>query len=90
MTRIQPGVRLDESGFLNAFDANRDRICAAAAKVFVRSYMAASFNVLAPVTPSAALLTMRDAIRASVAGVVGLPDELCIRAEAASRARIHG
>ena len=36
MTRIQPGVRLDESAFLNAFDANRDRICAAAAKVYVR------------------------------------------------------
>lgn len=36
MTRIQPGVRLDESGFLNAFDAHRDRICAAAAKVYVR------------------------------------------------------
>ena len=36
MTRIEPGVRLDESGFLNAFDANRDRICAAAAKVYVR------------------------------------------------------
>jgi len=36
MTRIQPGVRLDESGFLNAFDANRERICAAAAKVYVR------------------------------------------------------
>ena len=25
-----------KSGFLNAFDANRDRICAAAAKVYVR------------------------------------------------------
>lgn len=36
MTRIQPGVRLDESGLLNAFDANRERICAAAAKVYVR------------------------------------------------------
>ena len=36
MTRIQPGVRLDESEFLNAFDANRERICAAAAKVYVR------------------------------------------------------
>jgi len=36
LTRIQPGVRLDESGFLNAFDANRDKICAAAAKVYVR------------------------------------------------------
>ena len=36
MARIQPGVRLDESGLLNAFDANRDRICAAAAKVYVR------------------------------------------------------
>ena len=36
MTRIQPGVRLDESGLLNAFDANRERICAASAKVYVR------------------------------------------------------
>ncbi len=36
LARIQPGVRLDESGFLNAFDANRDKICAAAAKVYVR------------------------------------------------------
>jgi DNA-binding PadR family transcriptional regulator len=26
----------DESGFLNAFDSNRDLICAAAAKVYVR------------------------------------------------------
>jgi hypothetical protein len=36
LTRIQPGVRLDELGFLNAFDSNRDSICAAAAKVYVR------------------------------------------------------
>jgi hypothetical protein len=36
LARIQPGVRRDESGFLNAFDANRDKICAAAAKVYVR------------------------------------------------------
>jgi hypothetical protein len=36
LTRIQPDVRLDESGFLNAFDANRDKICAAAAKIYVR------------------------------------------------------
>lgn len=36
MTRIQPGVLLDESGFLSVFGANRDRICAAAAKVYVR------------------------------------------------------
>ena len=36
LARIQPGVRPDESGFLNAFDANRDKICAAAARVYVR------------------------------------------------------
>jgi hypothetical protein len=36
LARIQPGIRRDESGFLNAFDANRDKICAAAAKVYMR------------------------------------------------------
>lgn len=36
LARIQPDVPLDESGFLNAFDANRDKICAAAARVYVR------------------------------------------------------
>ena len=36
LARMQPGVPLDESGFLNAFDANRDKICAAAARVYVR------------------------------------------------------
>ncbi len=36
LRRIQPDIRLDESGFLNAFDSNRDLICAAAAKVYVR------------------------------------------------------
>jgi hypothetical protein len=36
LTRIQPDVRLDESGFLSAFDANRDKICAVAARAYVR------------------------------------------------------
>jgi Protein of unknown function (DUF1488) len=36
MKRIQPDVRLNEPGLLNAFDSNRDLICAAAAKVYVR------------------------------------------------------
>lgn len=36
LRRIQPDARPDESGFLNAFDSNRDRICAAAARVYVR------------------------------------------------------
>ena len=35
LTILQPRS-LDESGFLSAFDANRDRICAAAAKVYLR------------------------------------------------------
>src|SRR6185437_13751440 len=33
---IQPDAGYDESGFLHAFDSNRDLICAAAAKVYVR------------------------------------------------------
>jgi hypothetical protein len=36
LNRIQPDAHLDEAGFLNAFDSNRDLICAAAAKVYVR------------------------------------------------------
>jgi hypothetical protein len=36
LKRIQPDVRPDESGFLNAFDTNRDLICAAAARIYVR------------------------------------------------------
>ena len=36
LARIQPNVRLDESGLLDAFDANRDKICAAAARLYVR------------------------------------------------------
>jgi hypothetical protein len=36
LTSIHPGISLDEVGFLSAFDANRDLICAAAAKVYVR------------------------------------------------------
>jgi hypothetical protein len=36
LRRIQPDASPDESGFLNAFDCNRDVICAAAAKVYVR------------------------------------------------------
>jgi hypothetical protein len=36
LTRIQPNTHPDESGFLNAFDSNRELICAAAAKVYVR------------------------------------------------------
>jgi len=36
LRRIQPDAGPDESGFLNAFDRNRDVICAAAAKVYVR------------------------------------------------------
>ena len=36
LARIQPGVPQDEAGFLKAFDANRDKICAAAAKLYVR------------------------------------------------------
>jgi len=33
---VQPDMRLDEAGMLGAFDANRNRIYAAAAKVYAR------------------------------------------------------
>ena len=36
LARIEPGVPLDERGCLGAFDAHRDEICAAAARVYVR------------------------------------------------------
>ena len=36
LKRIRPAVRLDESGLLSAFDANRDLIYAAAAKVYAK------------------------------------------------------
>jgi hypothetical protein len=36
LRRIQPDARPGESGLLKAFDSNRDLICAAAAKVYVR------------------------------------------------------
>jgi Protein of unknown function (DUF1488) len=36
LKQIQPGVQPDEAGWLGAFDASRDKICAAAARVYVR------------------------------------------------------
>jgi hypothetical protein len=36
LKRIQPDAIPDEPGFLNAFDSNRDLICAAAARLYVR------------------------------------------------------
>ena len=36
LKQIQPDVHSDEPGFLNAFDCNRDLICAAASKLYVR------------------------------------------------------
>ena len=36
LKRVQPDVRLDEVGLLGAFDANRDLIYAAAARVYAR------------------------------------------------------
>jgi len=36
LRRLKPGMGADEAALLNAFDANRARICAAAAKVFGR------------------------------------------------------
>ena len=36
LQRLQPNALSTEAGFLDAFDCNRDVICAAAAKMYVR------------------------------------------------------
>jgi hypothetical protein len=36
LKRVQPSMRFDEAGLLGAFDANRESIYAAAAKVYAR------------------------------------------------------
>jgi len=36
LARLQPGIPLDASGCLHAFDDNRDKICAAAARIYER------------------------------------------------------
>jgi Protein of unknown function (DUF1488) len=46
LKRIEPDTCPDESGFLKAFDSNRDLICAAAAKVYVRGSRG-SFDLVA-------------------------------------------
>jgi len=46
LKRIQPGTHSSESGFLIAFDSNRDLICAAAAKKYVRGSRG-SYDLLA-------------------------------------------
>jgi hypothetical protein len=38
LKRIQPDLRFDESGLLNAFDTNRDLIYATATKVYGRGH----------------------------------------------------
>ena len=46
LQRIQPGTLSSESGFLNAFDTNRDLICATAARKYVRGSRG-SYDLLA-------------------------------------------
>jgi Protein of unknown function (DUF1488) len=46
LLRMQPGTKLDESGLLGAFDANRDLICATAARVYARGRKG-SYDVVA-------------------------------------------
>ena len=36
LLRVQPAMMQDEAGMLGAFDSNRDRICAAAARLYAR------------------------------------------------------
>jgi len=49
LRRLQPDAQCNETGFLAAFDANRDAICAAAARLYVRgsrgSYDLAAANL---------------------------------------------
>ena len=41
LKHVQPDMRFDEAGVLRAFDSNRDRICAAAARVYARGRIGA-------------------------------------------------
>src|ERR1700674_1337428 len=36
LRRLAPGIQFEEAALLNAFDSNREMICAAATKVFAR------------------------------------------------------
>lgn len=38
LKRVEPHMGFDEAGFLRAFDSNRDRICATAARVYARGH----------------------------------------------------
>jgi len=68
LRRIQPDASPDETGFLDAFDSNRDLICAAAAKIYVRgsrgSYdlVAANFWALFLQTRSVSLSSWLQAL----------------------------
>jgi hypothetical protein len=44
LKRVQPDMRQDETGMLSAFDSNRDRIYAAAAKAYGRGRKG-SYNI---------------------------------------------
>ena len=46
LKRIQPDMRFDEAGILNAFDLNRDLIYATAAKVYGRGHKG-SYDLIA-------------------------------------------
>ncbi len=46
LQRIQPGLQVDEASLLGAFDSNRGRICATAAKVYSRGHRG-SYDLLA-------------------------------------------
>jgi uncharacterized protein DUF1488 len=46
LRRLQPDLRTDETSLLEAFDSNRDRICAAASKVYARGNRG-SYDLLA-------------------------------------------
>ena len=46
LRRLQPDLRTDETSLLEAFDSNRDRICAAAVKVYARGNRG-SYDLLA-------------------------------------------
>lgn len=46
LQRLQPDLRIDEASLLNAFDANRELICATASKVYSRGRRG-SYDLLA-------------------------------------------
>src|SRR5713226_7509113 len=73
LKRVEPHMHFDEAGFLRAFDSNRDRICATAAKVYARRRRHVCIRSSTRKGPSHADLHFQVGNEEGIAGVRGRP-----------------